>query len=302
MAGKKMMIVLLPEGSKRVRQFSVPKILIGFLFILCLSVALVLGWVVKDYIAVKTQIPRLAILEKENADQKVQLFTLADKIDQISRRVVDLKKFDSKLKTMVNLEVSQDNTQLLGIGGSDSDLVASDSGVQSAHRKLVRAMHRSLDNLDKEISVRNQEKSELCGYLESQKSRLLCTPSIWPSRGWISSGFGYRISPFTNQKEFHKGVDICSRMKTPIIAPADGIVASTGMDYGYGKTVTVSHGYGLVTRYAHVHKALVKKGDHVKRGQQIALVGNTGRTTGPHLHYEVHLNGVPVNPLQYILN
>ena len=163
-------------------------------------------------------------------------------------------------------------------------------------------MHQSLDNLNTEISVQAQEKAELCKFLESQKSMFACTPSIWPTKGWVSSRFGYRISPFTNEKEFHSGLDISSRMGTPIISPSDGVVASIGKSYGYGNTIIINHGYGLKTKYAHLDKSLVKKGEAVKRGQQIALMGNSGRSTGPHLHYEVQLKGVPVNPLRYILN
>ena len=131
---------------------------------------------------------------------------------------------------------------------------------------------------------------------------LSCTPSIWPTKGWISSRFGYRISPFTNEREFHRGLDVSNRMNTQIIAPGDGVISLIGEDYGYGKILHVDHGYGMKTIYAHLSSILVKKGQYVKRGQKIALVGNSGRSTGPHLHYEVHLNGVPVNPLRYILN
>ena len=128
------------------------------------------------------------------------------------------------------------------------------------------------------------------------------TPSVWPTKGWVSSRFGYRISPFTSEREFHKGLDISTRKKSPVIAPSDGIVSSVRWDHGYGKLLSISHGYGVKTRYAHLDEVLVKQGQYVKRGQKIALVGDTGRTTGPHLHYEVHLNEVPVNPLRYILN
>jgi murein DD-endopeptidase MepM/ murein hydrolase activator NlpD len=103
-------------------------------------------------------------------------------------------------------------------------------------------------------------------------------------------------------KEFHNGLDISARIGTPIIVPSDGVVASIGTSYGFGKLLTINHGYGYKTRYAHLSKFLVKKGEYVKRGQKIALMGNTGRSTGPHLHYEVHLKGVPVDPHQYILN
>jgi murein DD-endopeptidase MepM/ murein hydrolase activator NlpD len=128
------------------------------------------------------------------------------------------------------------------------------------------------------------------------------TPSIWPTRGWLSSGFGKRISPFTKEEEFHKGMDISTRMNTPILAPADGLVSSIGKDYLMGNKLMINHGYGLKTRYGHMAKILVKRGEYVKRGQKIGLVGDTGRTTGPHLHYEVYLNSLPVNPRHYILN
>ena len=118
----------------------------------------------------------------------------------------------------------------------------------------------------------------------------------------MSSRFGNRLSPFTGRKEFHKGIDIATKMGAPIIAPANGIVSHIGYDRGYGKILTINHGYGIKTRYAHLKKILVKKGQYVKRDQKIALVGNTGRSTGSHLHYEVHLNRVSVNPLNYILN
>ena len=133
-------------------------------------------------------------------------------------------------------------------------------------------------------------------------SVLARTPSIWPTKGWVSSRFGYRVSPFTKEKEFHSGLDIVTRNKAPIVSPADGIVASVSREYGYGNILTINHGNGLKSRYAHLTKSLVKKGQYVKRGEKIALVGSSGRSTGPHLHYEVYLKGVPVNPSRYILN
>jgi murein DD-endopeptidase MepM/ murein hydrolase activator NlpD len=299
---KKVTIVFLPGGTNKVRQLKVSKLFLAFLFALCISGSLALIWVIRDYRAIKTEIPRLTYLEKENKHQRAQLASLAQKIDRISRRMVELKAFDKQLRTMVNLEKPDDNQQLLGVGGSNTTLAKPDYTIEKAHQKLVRLMYRSLDRLDKEVSLETREKAELLEFLENQKSMLLCTPSVWPTRGWVSSGFGYRISPFTNEKEFHRGIDICNRMDASVIAPSDGVVASVGWDYGYGKTLLVKHGYGLRTKYAHLSKILVKKGQVVKRGEEMGRVGNTGRTTGPHLHYEVHLNGVPVNPLRYILN
>jgi len=152
------------------------------------------------------------------------------------------------------------------------------------------------------MAVTSQSQAELSKFLREQKSILACTPSIRPTSGWFSLGFGYRKSPFTNQREFHKGLDIATRIGTPIVAPADGLVVFAASEGNFGKMITVNHGYNLLTRYGHLHKFHVSKGQFVKRGQVIGEVGQTGRCTGPHLHYEVLRNGVPVNPIRYILN
>ena len=132
---------------------------------------------------------------------------------------------------------------------------------------------------------------------------LAATPSILPSRGWVTSGFGYRRSPFTGKREFHKGSGHCQPHRDPGPGPRPpGVVAKVGWENGYGRCITIHHGYGLSTKYAHLSKFLVKPGQSVKRGEKIAKMGSTGRSTGSHLHYEVRLNGVPTNPSRYILN
>jgi len=297
-----MTIVFVPGGNLKVRQIGVPSFLMVVLILLFVSAALVLAWAGRDYQIIKKQIPQLTNLQKENKLQKEQLVNLTQKIDQISNKLVELKSFDQKLKTMVNLESNPDDNQFFGIGGSDKTLMDPDYTVEEAHQKLVRLMHKSLDDLDMEISVQTVEKAELVEFFEQQKSMLAHMPSLWPTKGWISSRFGKRISPFTNESELHKGLDISTSKLSPILAPADGVVSSVKWDHGYGRILSINHGYGLKTKYAHLEEALVKKGQYIKRGQKIALVGDTGRTTGPHLHYEVHLNGAPVNPLRYILN
>jgi murein DD-endopeptidase MepM/ murein hydrolase activator NlpD len=299
---KKITIVILPEGARRVRQIKVPKLLFAgvLAFLICAGVSL--AWIVKDYRSIKTDIPRLARLQKENRQRKEQIASLTEKIRAIQKRLLELNNFDRKLRTMVNLDPTRESPHFIGMGGSDPSSVSPQGAAEKLNRKLVRSMHRSLDDIEAEISVQLREKTDLLAYLNKQKSLLACTPSIWPTRGWISSDFGYRISPFTNEKEFHRGIDICNKKGAPVLSPADGVVSSIETDPGYGRNLIISHGYGLATKYAHLDKIEVKKGQAVKRGQEIALVGNTGRTTGPHLHYEVHVNGVPVNPLRYILN
>ena len=261
-----------------------------------------MGWIIKDYIRLKNKMIQLNELNQENKVLKSQVVLLAHKIVKINKRVAKLSEFDRKLRMLVNLESNEESTPFIGVGGSDPSTLNPDYTIEKAHRKLIRLMHQSLDNLDERITIQTNEKIELYKFLENQKSLLASTPSIWPTRGWISSKFGWRISPFTNQREFHKGLDICARLGSPVIAPADGIVSSITTDYGYGKMLIINHGHGIKTMYAHLSKILVKKGQFVKRGQKIALVGKSGKTTGPHLHYEVRVNGIAVNPLRYILN
>jgi murein DD-endopeptidase MepM/ murein hydrolase activator NlpD len=250
----------------------------------------------------KIHSPQLVQLEKENELQKRQLDHMATRIDQATKKLYKLREFDRKLRIMVNLEISEDKKEFQGVGGSNPILLQPQDNMAKTHKDLVRSMHSAIDNLDREVALCEKDKTELHKFLENQKVLLASTPSIWPTKGWLSSRFGYRTSPFTGKKEFHRGIDIATRMGAPIVTPADGIVSKIYKDRGYGKVVSVSHGYGVVTRYAHLKKSLVKKGQYVKRGETIALVGNSGRSTGPHLHYEVHLNRVAVDPLRYILN
>jgi murein DD-endopeptidase MepM/ murein hydrolase activator NlpD len=299
---RKINIVVMPEGARRVRQLKVPKLLVLLVFPLLIGAGLLLAWIIKDYLSVKIDVPRLAYLQKENSQQQEQIASLTEKIRIIQKKLTELNDFDRKLRTMVNLESTRDTPHFVGMGGSDPASSSSRAAAEKLNSKLVRTMHRSLDEIENEISVQLNERTELLSYLNKQKTLLASTPSIWPTKGWISSDFGYRLSPFTNEKEFHKGLDICNRRGAPIITPADGVVTAVESDPGYGRIITINHGSGLVTRYAHLDKVNVKKGQAVKRGQEVALVGNTGRTTGPHLHYEVHLNGVPINPMRYILN
>ncbi len=292
----------LPDGVRNVKQVKIPKFLVHLLLFSSLVILALLTWAFIDYHTLKTELPERHYLLKENQQQKLQLAALSQKIDEINGEMLELKEFDHKLKVMINLETSENDTQFLGVGGSDPTLLDPEYTVEKAHQKLIRLMHQSLDNLNTEVAIQMQEKKELYKFLENQKSMWACTPSIWPVKGWVTSKFEYRISPFTGKREFHSGLDISAKKGSPIAAPADGVVASVGQSVTSGNLLTINHGYGIKTKYAHLNKALVKQGQYIKRGDVIALVGNSGRSTGSHLHYEVHLKGVPVDPSRYILN
>ncbi len=138
--------------------------------------------------------------------------------------------------------------------------------------------------------------------LDARGNRLAATPTIAPVIGVLTDGFGRRRDPFTGRPAYHRGIDISARRGTPVVSPADGVVTFTGRQRGFGREIRISHGFGIVTVYGHLSSIGVKPGERVHRGDVIGRVGSTGRSTGPHLHYEVHVDGAAVNPLYYILN
>lgn len=299
---KKITIFLLSEGKEKIRQFKFPRIVAYFVPIFALVSILFFFLGFQDYLVLKEEHPRALSLQKENSLQKEQILHMAHRLDQIAQEMSELRELDQKLRTMVNFETAESESESAGVGGSDPALLDPKRNLSAISPELIRAMHRNLGDLSSEIEINRRDKIELFKFLDEQKNVLASTPSVWPARGWISSRFGYRSSPFTNKKEFHKGLDISARRGSPVVASADGIVAFSGTDRGYGRVITIKHGYGLKSKYAHMKKLLVRKGQFIKRGEIIGLVGSSGRSTGSHLHYEVHLNGVPVNPMKYIVD
>ena len=150
--------------------------------------------------------------------------------------------------------------------------------------------------------LKEQSVIELWETLSASQSLLSATPSIKPASGPVGSRFGYRVDPINGQMRMHAGLDIVVPPGTPVRAPADGVVSFAGWDDFYGKLVSIDHGYGVLTRYAHNSQIFVQVGQKISKYDVIASTGNTGRSTGPHLHYEVRVNGLPVNPLNYILD
>jgi murein DD-endopeptidase MepM/ murein hydrolase activator NlpD len=237
-------------------------------------------------------------IKKERAAQRTQIASLNKQVGEFQQQIQRLKEFDVKLRIIANLENAEETDPFLGVGGISP---FSREAEQEAEANLQR-MKTELDRLCTEAEFREKSFRELYSFLEGKKKQLACTPSIWPARGWLTSGFGYRIDPFTGLRQMHEGLDIANRIGTPINAPADGVVYRVFNNFGFGLMVEINHGYGIVTRYAHLSKANVRVGQRVKRGERIAAMGNSGRATGPHLHYEVRLNNVPINPQNYILN
>lgn len=239
----------------------------------------------------------------EMADQRRQIQRFANEINVLKQELVELNGFENKIRIIANIEKKEDQFGLFGIGGSIPEDLDTGMPLTQKHNSLVREMHGRMENIHIATIKQKEGFETLLKTLEDQKNLLASTPAVKPVEGgWLTSRFGYRESPFTGRREFHKGVDIANRRGTPVMATADGVVSFVGKKGLLGNVVVLDHGHGLVTRYAHLQKWLVKRGEKVKRGDVIAKMGNTGRSTGPHVHYEVRLNSIPVNPEKYILN
>jgi murein DD-endopeptidase MepM/ murein hydrolase activator NlpD len=255
-----------------------------------------------DYIQVKKKVFQLNRLRQETQAQRSQIQFFSARIEDLEKQLSKLKNFDKKIRIIANLEKGQEGASVMGMGGpSPSDIREKLKGDKD-DTALVHQMTSDIERLQSEAMSQEESLTELEKLLLNKREILVHTPSIWPVHGWVTSGFGYRTNPFTGLTQMHEALDISNRVGTVIVAPGNGIISDIGNDFASGKTLVISHGFGMTTRYCHLSKVHVRVGQKVKRGDKIAEIGMTGKTTGPHLHYEVRINGVPVNPVRYILN
>jgi murein DD-endopeptidase MepM/ murein hydrolase activator NlpD len=306
---KKISLIVLSNSGTTVKQLSIPVALLVAMALVTMIGAGVVGIFFHDYqILRKTLAANQYVAQtideqrEEIGQQRLQIQAFAHEINSLKEKLVGLDQFEEKIRVIANLAPSPADDNLFGVGGAAPEDLDPHLELTQRHEGLMREMHQQVDELD--TASRRQENSfgNLLDKLEGQRNLLASTPAIRPADGWMTSRFGHRVSPFTGRKEFHKGLDIANRKGTAILATANGIVSYAGKKGPMGTVVVIDHGHGMITRYAHLNEALKKQGEKVKRGDIIAQMGNSGRSTGPHLHYEVHLNGVPVNPATYILN
>ncbi len=263
------------------------------------SAVLVAGSV--DYVQARRGMTELERLRAETGVQREQLQAYAARMETVANRLTAIDSLERKLRVITNLDPS-DPTPLSGIGGVDSGLLDSQDLAWLSPSRRHQKMTESFDRLGEASDAQAESLAALITHLEDQTARLLATPSIAPTKGWATSGFGYRTSPFTGNREFHRGLDIAGRSGTNIKAPSNGRVAFVGRKRALGNTVILSHDYGIETIYGHLDEVVVKPGAKVARGDLIARMGTTGRSTGPHLHYQVEVNKKPVTPRNYILD
>ena len=299
MRRKRITVMWMPSVSSRSRTFSLPPIVL-YIFV----GMLVLSWVLlvtggyfgkslyEDYLALREENSQLLHKERE--------------LEALRQTMERIRKDENTIRSFLGVEKSGEEAGGLGQGGEPSpdlstialnDAMASGSVAFPIKPKEVSILHKA-----KSLEMDLQELVET---MRSQRETWDSTPSIIPvnvTDYWFSSGFGWRRSPFTGLKEFHNGLDISSAKGTPIVAPADGTVIKRGYDKYLGKFLKIDHGRKIITTYGHLSACNVSPGQEVKRGDIIASMGNTGLSTGHHLHYMVKVKDRCVNPLHYILN
>jgi murein DD-endopeptidase MepM/ murein hydrolase activator NlpD len=304
----KISFYLLSYSGKTVKQLAITRRHLGVIVTCLIFILVVTAAIFLDYFNLKINFNKKEIehtitnQSNEILSQRKQIQKFASEINTLKSNLVKLNDFEKKIRIIANIDNPSEEDALFGVGGSIPEDLDPELPLTERHNSLMREMHEQTRELN--LASVSQEKvfESIIKDLKRQRNLLSSTPSIWPTKGWLSSGFGNRISPFTGLREFHKGLDISSREGTKVIATADGVVTFAGKNGFFGNMIKIDHGHGIVTHYGHLEKMLKKRGDVVKRGDVIALMGNTGRSTGPHLHYEVFLNGLPVNPKKYILN
>jgi murein DD-endopeptidase MepM/ murein hydrolase activator NlpD len=319
-------IIVVAEETAPVRRFEIRKDLVRKLAWVAGGVALLLTVCLVDYIYVRIAHSELNQLRVEVADQQDQIDSFDETLNGVRSTLANIGEFERKVRIIANLpgsaatggeevaEVGVDSPEVeppldsSGVSAPTGDPVSDAPSEPQARieagsdEPLIATLHRSAKRLGQLAASQERSLAEVTGQLESKRAHLAATPAIWPAKGWLTSRFGTRTSPFTNQKQFHAGIDIAGERGTDVVSPAQGKVVFSGKRGPLGKSIIIDHGYGVRTQYGHSDDLYVKSGETVQRGQRIAALGNSGRSTGPHLHYVVEVKGKAVNPLDYIFD
>jgi murein DD-endopeptidase MepM/ murein hydrolase activator NlpD len=300
MAKRRWTLVVVPHGSEPSR---IVEVSYGVLRLAALVVGgIVVVALMAGYATIShtTDLSRAARLQEENASLAREIGELHGRLVSLADTISTISQRDARIRVLANLEPIDPQVQAAGIGGPGTSELSLNGLTGLARRSAeVRV---DLSALIRRADLLASSFKEAADSLALHSARLAATPSIMPTQGWLTSAFSsMRSHPILHMARPHEGIDVTAPMGSPIEAPASGVVSDAGWENGYGNIVTINHGFGIVTKFAHASKLLVRTGQRVSRGQKIALVGNSGLATGPHLHYEVHVNGRPVNPLKYVL-
>lgn len=330
-------VVIFRGSTAKPLRFSFPRKLVSKLLIAGVIFSLIDIFVISHYVIRTGEVWELSAFRAEVMSAREQTEAFSTAVDDLKKRLTSMKEVNQRLRVMLGIESPKTGDMANGRGGEDTPLpdgnalptsessLKSDAGAQHfnsgqpaqstqagqaspsagssglTEEERIASIKDGIDWLSKEAAIQEQSLQELSLAAEKKSSRWAATPSIWPVKGWVTSGFGPRVSPFTEKPAWHDGLDIGAAANAPIQAPAQGRVTSVGFDPKLGILVKLDHGFGIETVYGHLARSLVKEGQRVKRGEAIALVGSTGLATGPHLHYMVKVNGQALDPVKYIL-
>ncbi|MEW6051317.1 MAG: M23 family metallopeptidase [Candidatus Zixiibacteriota bacterium] len=299
MLKKRIILWFLPDNYSDAKQISIPRI-----WLYCapgIFVAILLGSLVllSTFFGDRVNKSELKRLKAENQFLAEKYEKIRWTLSEAESRFTDLVNKEIAIRTLFNLPEINVSERQLGIGGPGPLGFASMTETQQDAVLTESQVDRLLKVSEFELSKFGEVEAALTGL----KDRLDHTPSINPTQGWASRGYGMHYDPFTGYRQMHRGVDIANHAGTPIVAPATGKVVYAGKDPGgLGNLIAVDHGFGFLTRFGHLSKIQVRNGQSVARGEVLGLMGSTGYSTGPHLHYEVWRNGKPLDPREFILN
>jgi murein DD-endopeptidase MepM/ murein hydrolase activator NlpD len=311
MATKRKLTFLVVPSNPEKRAFSLSfhvstLTVLFFAFAFILIMASAGAWSMYRYQRVAQRSYRLDL---DNRTARSQLQQQQEKIEHLNQEMLKIREKAGYIQNYLGLKPQSSGTAKIGQGGIElpPQSVLVPHGFSSQHHQppATRASNHTGDFSPQDIDRLDADLKQIIGALQDSEDKLDHTPSLSPvdpRQSWISSPYGMRISPFTDKEEFHPGIDIAGDEGTPILAPAKGVVAFVGRDGSLGMTVRIRHDSVYQTTFGHLKKAVVKKGQHMERGEVIGYVGNSGRSTGPHLHYEVAKNGKRVNPFKYMMD
>jgi len=284
------------EGVRTIRIRRVAVFAAGLCLIALLASTVITG---VRYAGISVDSDRMAGLERENEQLRVRLSSFETELDGLKGRMDSNFELQNRARLMASLDPLSEDVWQVGVGGPEPQLLEREL---SAADHVFSGLENNLDMLVRQTELQKQSYDEIIRILEEEASMRDCTPSIRPLKGgFLSSRFGRRMDPFTGRITRHRGVDYFARTGTPVMSSADGVITMAKKNGSMGLTVEVNHGNGFKTRYAHLAKMHVRRGKRIKRGEILGAVGNTGRSTGPHLHYEVIFRKQHRDPLNYII-
>ncbi|MEE8605091.1 MAG: M23 family metallopeptidase [Candidatus Aminicenantaceae bacterium] len=294
MAKKYVSIIIVPHNKAKTRNVSLSEkavkiaVGIGLFVFLALTVFLI------DYFTMNVTRQKYKTIWDENAQQKTVIAQYQQTIDKLQTTIDNYENYAKKLNVMAGLKSEEVLEGEPGVGSGSGQEIGETGSSQTLDLGNLNDISLKADRVARNLDT-------LTTFFEDQVLQLASTPTIWPTKGYMSSSYGWRDDPFTGKRTFHHGIDIATSQGNPICATADGTVIQSRTDKIGGKTIKIKHMFGYVTIYCHLSKFLVKVGQKVKRGEIIGLVGSTGKARGPHVHYEVQLNGKEKNPYYYLL-